>query len=131
MVGTPSRRPEQRLQTRIVNRLRRDFDLEVFAVPNGGKRGKLEAIRLKEMGVKAGHPDVIAYGREARLFLLEVKTPDGTLNAAQKDVIPELQGRGFPVFVVDTVEDAVRATEQFGAGPRRAPVRTLVDTGGF
>lgn len=124
-------RPEQRLQTRIVNRLRRDFDCEPYAVPNGGKRGKLEAIRLKEMGVKAGHPDLIVYGREARNFLIEVKSDDGSLSKAQKDAIADLRERGNVVYVVDTLEGAVQAAQDFGLGPRRSAPRAAIDTGGF
>ena len=30
----------------------------LYAIPNGGKRGKLEAIRLKKQGVKAGVSDL-------------------------------------------------------------------------
>lgn len=124
-------RPEQILQSRIVARLRRDFDCAPFAVPNGGKRGRLEAVRLKESGVVAGHPDLIVYGREGRLVLLEVKAEDGDLNTAQRRVIPDLQGRGFPVFVVDTVEEAVQALNEAGFGPP-CPAEFLArDAGGF
>ncbi len=124
-------RPEQQLQTRIVARLRRDFDCAPFAVPNGGSRGRLEAVRLKESGVVAGHPDLVVYGREGRVVLLEVKAPGGDLNAAQRRVIPDLQGRGFPVFVVDTVEEAVQALHEVGFGPPQAPGFLTRDTGGF
>lgn len=124
-------RPEQILQTRIVARLRRDFCCLPVAVPNGGKRGKLEAIRLKEMGVVAGHPDLIVYGREGRCFLMEVKVPGETLSESQRRVTPDLEERGFTVFVVDTIEDAVDAARRFGLGPRPKAAAPLTDAGGF
>ena len=38
---------------------RKDSALKMlFHIPNGGKRGKLEAIRFKKMGVLAGVPDL-------------------------------------------------------------------------
>lgn len=123
-------RPEQILQTRIVIRLRRDFDCAVFAVPNGGTRGRIEAILLKAAGVTAGHPDLIAYGREGRLALLEVKVPGETLSDSQRRIIPDLEARGFPVFTVDTVEDAVDALRKVGFGPP-CPASPSRDAGGF
>lgn len=129
------KRPEQLLQGRIVAHLRREFDCAPFAVPNGGKRGRIEAVRLKESGVVAGHPDLIVYGREGRLVLLEVKKPggglDNDLNAAQRVVIPDLQDRGFPVSVVDSVEQAAHALRSAGFGPARPASFLTRDTGGF
>lgn len=127
----PRGRPEQILQTKIVTRLRRDFDALVCAIPNGGTRGRVEAVRLKESGVVAGHPDLIAYGREGRVALLEVKADGGTLSGAQRALIPDLQGRGFPVFVVDTVEAAVDALRETGFGPPRPRTLAALDAGGF
>lgn len=131
MAAARRQRPEQILQTKIVARLRREFDCAPFAVPNGGSRGHIEAVRLKESGVVAGHPDLVVYGRDGRVVLLEVKAPGGDLNAAQRRVIPDLQDRGFPVSVVDTVEGAVKALRDAGfEPPRPAPFLTR-DTGGF
>lgn len=131
MPAAKRQRPEQILQARIVARLQRDFDCAPFAVPNGGTRGRIEAVRLKESGVVAGHPDVIVYGRESRLVLLEVKAEGGSLNAAQRRVLPDLEERGFKVAVVDTVEGAVEALKQAGFGPARPASFLARETGGF
>ena len=127
----PRGRPEQKLQTKIVTRLRREFACLPVAVPNGGTRGKIEAIRLKEMGVTAGHPDLIVYGTESRLVLLEVKVPGESLSYSQKRVIPDLQGRGFPVFTVDSVEAAVDALHECGFAPPTVAAFLSRETGGF
>lgn len=124
-------RPEQILQSRIVARLRREFDAIVASCPNGGTRGRIEAVRLKEAGVVAGHPDLIAYGREGRVALLEIKAPGGSLSEAQRRLLPDLQARGFPVFVVDTVEDAVEALREAGFGPPSPTAFLAADAGGF
>ncbi|WP_053080453.1 VRR-NUC domain-containing protein [Methylobacterium variabile] len=115
------RRPEHDIQVKIVNRLRGEFDAVVAAVPNGGRRGKLEAVSLLEEGVEPGHPDLIAYGREGRTLLLEVKAPGGSLSPVQRRLIPDLRERGFPVAVVRGVAEAVAAMREAGFGPRRAP----------
>ena len=114
-------RPEHLIQVAIVNRLRAEFDAIVAAVPNGGGRGKLEAVALKEEGVEPGHPDLIAYGREGRALLLEVKAPSGSLSLVQRRLIPDLRERGFPVAVVRSVDEALAAMREAGFGPRRPP----------
>ena len=46
----------------------------LFHVPNGGSRHKIEAARMKPMGVVAGVPDLmLIYG--GRVFGIEVKSP--------------------------------------------------------
>lgn len=119
------RRPEHDIQVAIVNRLRGEFDAVVAAVPNGGRRGKLEAVALLEEGVEPGHPDLIAYGREGRALLLEVKAPRGALSPVQRRLIPDLRERGFPVAVVRSVDEALAAMREAGFGPRRTPAPEL------
>ncbi|ACL59927.1 VRR-NUC domain-containing protein [Methylobacterium nodulans] len=114
-------RPEQVIQTKIVVAMHRRFDCRCVHVPNGGRRGKLEGVAFKEMGVEAGHPDLIVYGRGGRCFLIEVKAPGGSLSASQRAFLPGLRERGFPVHVVDSVEDALAAGAAFGLPP--APAR--------
>ncbi|MFE1601586.1 VRR-NUC domain-containing protein [Methylobacterium sp. ID0610] len=114
-------RPEHDIQVAIVGRLRGSFDAVVVAVPNGGRRGKREAVDLRAEGVESGHPDLIAYGRDGRLLLMEVKAPGGSLSAEQRRLIPKLRDRGFPVVVVRDVDGAVRAMREAGFGPRVPP----------
>ncbi|ACL59121.1 VRR-NUC domain-containing protein [Methylobacterium nodulans] len=114
-------RPEHHIQAAIVARLRGSFDAIVAAVPNGGRRGKREAVELRAEGVEPGHPDLIAYGRDGRVLLLEVKAAGGSLSAAQRRLIPNLRERGFPVAVVRDIEGAVQAMREAGFGPRRGP----------
>lgn len=54
----------------------------LFHVPNGGVRSKIEAARLKAMGVVAGVADLIfLYNQKAYVF--ELKSPTGTLEPDQ------------------------------------------------
>lgn len=59
----------------------------MFAVPNGGKRDKTTAAKLKEEGVKPGVPDVvlpIPRAGFAGLFI-EMKKPDGRARGNQSE----------------------------------------------
>lgn len=74
-----------------------------FHVPNEGKRGKLEAIRLKAMGVVAGIPDLIlVWGGKAYGF--EVKTDVGIQSPIQKQVQQAWQDQDTPIVVVRSLE---------------------------
>lgn len=77
----------------------------VFHVPNGGRRGKAEAGRLKGMGTLAGVPDlmVIAGGR---CFGLEIKTASGRLSKEQKAMRQRFARAGCEFEVVRSLAEA-------------------------
>ncbi len=85
-----------------------------FAVPNGGKRNKITAIKLKAEGVKAGVPD-ISIVHEGQAFFLEVKRPKsdlgakGRLSTSQKEMIAKIEEAGGEVKVVYSVADTIEA----------------------
>lgn len=82
----------------------------IFAVPNGGKRGKAQAGKLKAEGVKAGMLDLIlpvAVGGKHGLFL-EMKAAGGRLTHEQKGWIDYLRGAGYAAAVAHGF-DAARA----------------------
>ena len=73
----------------------------LHAIPNGGKRNKVTAAKLKAEGVRPGVPDLflpvpkdIYHG-----LYLEIKTPTGTVRKAQKQWIGALQHQGYKVEV--------------------------------
>ena len=55
----------------------------VFHVPNGEKRDKITAIRLKAQGVVAGIPDLCLPLSDNRVFWLELKTSKGKVSKVQ------------------------------------------------
>lgn len=69
----------------------------VFAIPNGGKRGKAEAGRLKAEGVTPGVPDLFipALG----LFIEMKRTQGGSVSAEQKRVMAALELCGYQCAV--------------------------------
>jgi hypothetical protein len=69
----------------------------LFAIPNGGKRDKITAAKLKAEGVKAGVPDLmlpVARGGYHGLFI-ELKVGDNRPSQLQRDWIARLQGQGY------------------------------------
>lgn len=57
-----------------------------FAVPNGGTRNKLEAIKLKKQGVRAGVSDMVVFVNQKILFI-EMKRRDPKLSKTSKEQI--------------------------------------------
>ena len=91
-------------QAHLVSWFRKTYPgVLIFAIPNGGKRGKREAMKLKVEGVTAGIPDLCA--PEFALFV-EMKKPGGRLSKDQKLMIPRLESAGQTVLVGVGFEDA-------------------------
>ena len=121
---------ESKIQVSIVRYFRQHFEGRIASIPNGGWRDPLEAIRLKEEGVEAGHPDLVIYGLGGRIFLIEVKEPslrnrkNGGLSDSQMKFIPDLRRLGFIVCVVYSLEDAIRLFESWELAPKELRIRT-------
>lgn len=69
----------------------------IFAIPNGGKRGKAEAARLKAEGVTPGVPDLFI--PDLRLFIEMKRTQGGSVSADQKAVMARLEAAGYTCAV--------------------------------
>lgn len=84
--------------------------------PNGGNRDAREGARFKEIGVKAGIPDLFflrpsqfTEGVFGLLFAIEFKEPGGKgrLSPAQLDMHPRLAAAGLAASIVtDNLDDA-------------------------
>lgn len=64
--------------------------------PNGGSRNKAEAVKLKQMGVKAGIPDLclpVPMGMYNGLYI-EMKYDTGRLEDSQKKMLKALAAAG-------------------------------------
>ena len=94
-------------QVRLVNWFRDNFpDCFIFAVPNGGKRGKLEAIRLKKEGVTRGVSDLIILRPNGKVLFLEMKQTKGKLSKEQIKFFKNLDVLGFDYIVGYGATDA-------------------------
>ena len=101
------RNPEHILQSAIVKYLwfNKIFN---FAVPNGGRRDKLTAIKLKREGVIAGAPDLIIV-LPGKVVFVELKNGKiGRQSQKQKWFEKEIKGFGFDYVVWRDFSDAVK-----------------------
>ena len=83
--------------------------------PNGGSRQRLEAIRLKAQGVKAGVPDLhlpIPKGRYVGLYI-EMKYDKGTIQKSQKEWIVGMAAAGHYACVCYGYDIAVEVIESY------------------
>lgn len=83
--------------------------------PNGGSRNKAEAVKLKQMGVVAGIPDLhlpVPKGIYSGLYI-ELKCDRGTLQESQKEVLRELAEVGNYCAVCYGAEEAIKIIEEY------------------
>ncbi len=84
-----------------------------FHCPNGEKRTKAAANRLKAMGVEAGVPDIVIY-HNGRIIYVEVKGPYGSLSPAQKAWRAAAIARGAAFHVVKSLEEMAEVLTGLG-----------------
>lgn len=80
----------------------------LYAVPNGGKRGKRTAVDLKADGVKPGVPDYclpVARGGFHGLYI-ELKTAKGAVRPEQRAWLAALTAQGYHAVVCRQWEQA-------------------------
>ena len=84
-------------------------------VPNGGKRGLLEACILKAMGVRRGHEDLFLAIpiKQSHGLYLEVKAPGGRTSPDQKEMMQLHRDQGYAVMVAWSFDEGVRAITNY------------------
>lgn len=90
----------------------------MYAIPNGGKRERVTAARLKAEGVKAGVPDIcLAYpvGKYHGLYL-ELKYGKNTASEAQAEWLEALTNQGYCAAIAWGFEDARRVIVDYLEG---------------
>lgn len=81
----------------------------------GGSRNKAEAVKLKQMGVKAGIPDLclpVPMGVYSGLYI-EMKYDTGRLEDSQKKMLKTLAAAGHYCTVCYGAEEAIRVLEEY------------------
>ena len=87
----------------------------LYSVPNGGKRDKITAARMKREGQKAGIPDVflpVARGGYHGLYL-ELKIGRNKTSAEQDAWLARLAGEGYAVTVAYGWQQAARVVVEY------------------
>ena len=92
-----------------------------FAVPNGGTRGRMEAVHLRQAGVQAGVPDIMIMDPPKVWpwigVALEMKREGGSwadVSAEQRKWLGDLETRDFLSVVGYGAEDALLKLKELG-----------------
>lgn len=96
----------------------RPWGMLLFAVPNGGKRPRGEAGKLKAEGTRPGVPDIcLAWPSGGYHGLwLEMKAAKGRPTAAQKEMLRLLADAGYAACVAYGCGQAMEIIEKYLAG---------------
>lgn len=102
---------EESLQASIVKHFTNNYCLKhhnprcmIFAVPNGGSRNLVEAMRMKASGTLPGVSDLIVVLPNKTLFI-ELKLPNGIQSDKQKDFEQRVTSLGFDYHIVRSLEE--------------------------
>jgi hypothetical protein len=84
-------------------------------IPNGGSRNKQEAVKLKQMGVKAGVSDLcLPYPKGIYCGLyIEMKYGDGRQQQSQKGFLKDMAKAGHFVATCYSAEEAIRVIVKY------------------
>jgi hypothetical protein len=83
--------------------------VECWHTPNGGTRSNaFEGKRLKDIGVRAGIPDLLFLAK-GKLYGMEWKKPGGVLSPAQREMHPRLLSAGMVAVITVESLQAARA----------------------
>ena len=126
--GKPRQDLEHKYQTKVIEWTRQNSErlpgLEmIYAVPNGGKRSKAEAGKLKREGVKAGVPDLflgVAKGGFFGLYI-EMKHEKGRVSPLQKSFMKKSESLGYRCVVCWNDSEAIDELEKYMALPDTNP----------
>lgn len=94
----------------------------LHAIPNGGKRGKAEAARMKAAGVKAGVPDMflpVSRGTYHGLYIELKRQKGGRVSDVQTWWLEKLRAQGYAAFVCFGWEEAARVIQDYLLGRYR------------
>lgn len=119
--------PEHDLQVSVIvaaRRLLKPNNL-IFAIPNGGKRSLLSAIKLKRSGVLAGVPDLCCLMSGGKVAWLELKAAHGSLAPAQREFRDTCLVTGHLWGMARTLDQALYHLDQWGA--LRSGVRNAIE----
>ena len=103
-------------QERLCRILRRG-GVPFFAVPNGGKRSKAEAVSLVRQGVQSGVPDLVLPGSDSRWRCLAIemkRQKGGKVSPEQESWHTLLRSCGWKVLVCHGCDDAVEQLTSLG-----------------
>lgn len=84
-------------------------------IPNGGSRNRIEAAKLKEMGVKAGVSDLFLPCRKGIYggMYVEMKFGSNRQTDKQKEFLADMVRNGYFVVTCYSAEKAIQVIEEY------------------
>jgi hypothetical protein len=119
------KRTEHVEQREFVQWVRQMTPYLIYAIPNGGSRGRSQGATLKAEGVLAGMPDL--HIPELRLWI-EMKASGGVVSPVQRAIHKRL--RAFDAVVVcfstqEAINVVAARMEDLGMVPTRQPIKKV------
>jgi len=93
----------------------------LHAIPNGGSRNPIEAVHLKQQGVKPGIPDIClpcARGEYHGLYIEMKRRKGGRVSDEQRKMIEALRAQGYRAEVCKGWEEARNTICEYLKGNR-------------
>ena len=83
--------------------------------PNGGSRNAIEAAKFKQMGVRAGFPDLILLvpKKGYHALFVEMKTRTGRQSEHQKEYQSAVEKMGYKYAICRSVEDFIKVVDEY------------------
>ena len=107
---------EHQDQVKVVQKVRAFHPgVIIAAIPNGGDRTASERVRLASEGVLAGMPDlcVLRASNGFHGLFVEMKTVEGVVSAAQRDLATRLNSEGYLCLVARGADEAYTLIEEY------------------
>lgn len=119
--ASPRKRPddeEHRIQCACVTWFRyqyQNYAHNLFAVPNGGKRDKVTAGKMKAEGALAGVADLILLKSNAQYgaLLIEMKTRTGRQRDSQLEWQRKIEKDGYKYVICRSIDDFKREVDDY------------------
>lgn len=93
----------------------------------GGKKGIIDGVRGKRMGVHRGFPDLIVFYNH-RVMFIEVKAPRGYVSSSQKETRAHLRDHGFGHYcIAKSVDDVKDFLAEVEAQLVEIPMRGVIE----
>lgn len=122
MKQTKQKRIEHSEQARLVAKVRAFYPgVIIAAIPNGAARSASERLNLYNEGLLSGMPDLCVLrpsGGSHGLFI-EMKTLDGVMAAAQRDMQKRLNSEGYVAVTCRSADEAWATVQEYLDGDRK------------
>lgn len=115
------KQPEAALQISVFKWLRKQYPtILALHIPNGGRRNKIEAAKLKRMGTLAGIPDIFVAMpvHPYAGFFCELKAGKNDLTTSQKEIHQRLKEIGYYVCEARSLEEFDKELWRYFYDPR-------------